>query len=94
MMGMVFLHFKEISGLGNQCVGVEEVDGERLHGIAHYLPWLRMPCAGDVHAHISARTVAQAFTVLATQEQTGAVKGCSFPLSLEAVGAVESADPP
>ena len=31
------LYFKEISWVGSNAFGVEEVDGERLHGIAHYL---------------------------------------------------------
>ena len=31
------LYFKEISWVGSNAFGVEEVDGVRMHGIAHYL---------------------------------------------------------
>ena len=55
------LYFKEISWVGSNAFGVEEVDGVRLHGIDHYL----RPGGGrsdrpdrDAHPHVPARTVA------------------------------------
>ena len=44
------LYFKEISWVGSNAFGVEEVDGERKHAIEHYLDlvvmagWTCGPC--------------------------------------------------
>ena len=56
------LYFKEISWVGSNAFGVEEVDGVRLHGIAHYLqPGRGGPHRHDGHAHphLPARAVAR-----------------------------------
>ena len=56
------LYFKEISWVGSNAFGVEEVDGVRMHGIAHYLqPGRGGPRRHDRHAdpHLPARAVAR-----------------------------------
>jgi threonine dehydrogenase-like Zn-dependent dehydrogenase len=47
------LYFKEISWVGSNAFGFEEVDGERKHGIQHYLDLAR-DGRGD-HPHVPAR---------------------------------------
>ncbi len=71
------LYFKEISWVGSNAFGVEEVDGVRLHGIEHYL---RLASAGRVdltglltHTY-RLEEWRDAFVALATQEQSGAIK--------------------
>jgi threonine dehydrogenase-like Zn-dependent dehydrogenase len=71
------LYFKEISWVGSNAFGVEEVDGERLHGIAHYLRMVedgRIDLSGMLTHTFRLEQWREAFTVLARQEQTGAVK--------------------
>jgi threonine dehydrogenase-like Zn-dependent dehydrogenase len=71
------LYFKEISWVGSNAFGVEVVDGERLHGIAHYLRLVedgRIDLSGMLTHTFRLDQWREAFTVLATQEQTGAVK--------------------
>ena len=71
------LYFKEISWVGSNAFGVEEVDGVRMHGIAHYL---RMAAEGRVDmTGLLTHTFRldqwrDAFVALATQEQSGAIK--------------------
>jgi threonine dehydrogenase-like Zn-dependent dehydrogenase len=71
------LYFKEISWVGSNAFGVEEVDGERLHGIEHYLRLVqdgRIDLTGMLTHTFRLDQWRQAFTALATQEETGAVK--------------------
>jgi threonine dehydrogenase-like Zn-dependent dehydrogenase len=71
------LYFKEISWVGSNAFGVEEVDGERLHGIAHYLRLVqdgRIDLTGMLTHTFRLDQWREAFTALATQEETGAVK--------------------
>jgi threonine dehydrogenase-like Zn-dependent dehydrogenase len=71
------LYFKEISWVGSNAFGIETVEGVRKHGIQHYLD---LVAAGrvDLGAMLT-HTFAlddwrAAFEVLATQEQSGAIK--------------------
>jgi len=71
------LYFKELRLTGSNAFGVEEVEGVRKHGIAHYLDLVR---AGRVdltgmltHTYRLAEW-RDAFRVLATQEDSGAIK--------------------
>jgi len=71
------LYFKELSYVGSNAFGVEEVDGVRRHGIAHYLD---LAAAGRVDiASMLTHTFRldewrDAFTALATQDRSGAIK--------------------
>ena len=71
------LYFKEISWVGSNAFGIEEVDGERKHAIAHYL---ELVAAGRVdlgpmltHTFRLERW-RDAFLAIANQGETGAVK--------------------
>jgi threonine dehydrogenase-like Zn-dependent dehydrogenase len=71
------LYFKEISWVGSNAFGVEEVDGVRLHGIAHYLRLAdegRIDLRGLLTHTFRLDQWREAFTVLATQAESGAVK--------------------
>jgi threonine dehydrogenase-like Zn-dependent dehydrogenase len=71
------LYFKEISWVGSNAFGVEEVDGERLHGIEHYLRLVadgRVDLSGMLTHTFRLHQWREAFTALATQQETGAVK--------------------
>jgi threonine dehydrogenase-like Zn-dependent dehydrogenase len=71
------LYFKEISWVGSNAFGVEEVDGVRLHGIEHYLRLVadgRIDLTGMLTHTFRLDEWREAFTVLATQEQSGALK--------------------
>jgi threonine dehydrogenase-like Zn-dependent dehydrogenase len=71
------LYFKELRWVGSNAFGFEMVDGVHKHGIAHYLE-----LAGDGRVDLSAmltHTFAlddwrNAFTALATQDESGAIK--------------------
>jgi threonine dehydrogenase-like Zn-dependent dehydrogenase len=71
------LYFKEIAWVGSNAFGVEEVDGTRQHGIAHYLD-----LAADGRVDIRPMLTHtfrlddwyDAFAAIATQDVTGAVK--------------------
>jgi threonine dehydrogenase-like Zn-dependent dehydrogenase len=71
------LYFKEISWVGSNAFGIEEVDGVRKHGLEHYLDLVR-----DGRVDLSAmltHTFAlsdwrDAFFTIADQEHTGAIK--------------------
>ncbi len=71
------LYFKEISWVGSNAFGIETVRGVRKHAIEHYFD-LVTEGAVDLRAMLT-HTFAldewrDAFTVLATQEQSGAIK--------------------
>jgi threonine dehydrogenase-like Zn-dependent dehydrogenase len=71
------LYFKEISWVGSNAFGVEEVDGVRMHGIAHYLRLAdegRVDLTGMLTHIFRLEQWREAFTALATQEQSGAIK--------------------
>ena len=56
------LYFKEISMVGSNAFGFEEVDGVRKHGIEHYLDLVadgRVDLTGHAHAHVPARRLAR-----------------------------------
>ncbi|MGH9013358.1 MAG: zinc-dependent alcohol dehydrogenase [Acidimicrobiia bacterium] len=71
------LFFKELSWVGSNAFGIEEVDGVRKHGIAHYLDLVQ---AGHIDlAPMLTHTFAlgdwrAAFEALATQATSGAIK--------------------
>jgi threonine dehydrogenase-like Zn-dependent dehydrogenase len=71
------LYFKEISWVGSNAFGIEEVDGVRLHGIAHYLHMVeegRVDLSGLLTHTFRLEQWREAFTALATQGDSGAVK--------------------
>ena len=71
------LYFKEISWVGSNAFGVEEVDGIRMHGIAHYLRLAeegRIDLTGMLTHIFRLEQWREAFTLLATQEESGAIK--------------------
>ncbi|HEX3333775.1 MAG TPA: alcohol dehydrogenase catalytic domain-containing protein [Acidimicrobiales bacterium] len=71
------LYFKEISWVGSNAFGVEEVDGIRMHGIAHYLRLAdqgRVDLTGLLTHTYRLEEWRDAFVALATQEQSGAIK--------------------
>jgi threonine dehydrogenase-like Zn-dependent dehydrogenase len=71
------LYFKEISWVGSNAFGVEEVDGVRKHGIAHYLDLAsqdRVDLSGMLTHTFRLDQWREAFGVLADQEQSGAIK--------------------
>jgi threonine dehydrogenase-like Zn-dependent dehydrogenase len=71
------LYFKEITWVGSNAFGVEEIDGVRKHGIAHFLD---LAAAGKVDLDgmlthtFRLEEWREAFTVLAEQERSGAIK--------------------
>ncbi|HTX94402.1 MAG TPA: alcohol dehydrogenase catalytic domain-containing protein [Mycobacterium sp.] len=71
------LYFKEISWVGSNAFGVEEVEGERKHAIAHYLD---LAAAGRVDLRpmlthtFSLEQWREAFLAIANQGESGAVK--------------------
>ena len=71
------LYFKEISWVGSNAFGVEEVDGVRRHGIAHYLRLVeegRIDMTGMLTHTFRLDQWREAFIALATQAESGAVK--------------------
>jgi threonine dehydrogenase-like Zn-dependent dehydrogenase len=71
------LYFKEISWVGSNAFGVEEVDGVRRHGIEQYLHLVedgRIDLSGMLTHTFRLDQWREAFTALATQQDTGAVK--------------------
>ena len=71
------LYFKEISWVGSNAFGVEEVDGIRMHGIAHYLRLAdegRVDLTGMLTHTFRLEEWRDAFIALARQEQSGAIK--------------------
>jgi threonine dehydrogenase-like Zn-dependent dehydrogenase len=71
------LYFKEISFVGSNAFGFEEVDGTRRHGIAHYLDLIadgRVDLTGMLTHTFRLDDWRDAFTALATQDTSGAIK--------------------
>jgi threonine dehydrogenase-like Zn-dependent dehydrogenase len=71
------LYFKEISWVGSNAFGVEEVEGVRKHGIEHYLD---LAAAGRVDLTAALTHTfrledwREAFRTIAEQGETGAIK--------------------
>jgi threonine dehydrogenase-like Zn-dependent dehydrogenase len=71
------LYFKEISFVGSNAFGFEEVEGVRQHGIQHYLDLVesgRVDLTGMLTHTFELDSWRNAFTTLATQGDTGAIK--------------------
>jgi threonine dehydrogenase-like Zn-dependent dehydrogenase len=71
------LYFKEISWVGSNAFGLEEVDGIRMHGIAHYLRLAdegRIDLTGMLTHIFRLEQWREAFVALATQQESGAIK--------------------
>jgi len=71
------LYFKEISLVGSNAFGVEEVEGERKHGIDHYLDLVaagRVDLDGMLTHTFRLDDWRHAFAALATQDESGAIK--------------------
>jgi threonine dehydrogenase-like Zn-dependent dehydrogenase len=71
------LYFKEISWVGSNAFGVEEVDGVRMHGIAQYLRLAdegRIDMTGMLTHTFRLEDWRDAFSVLANQDESGAIK--------------------
>ena len=71
------LYFKEISWVGSNAFGVEEVDGKRQHGIRHYLDLVadgRVDLTGMLTHTFPLDRWRDAFVTIATQGDTGAIK--------------------
>jgi threonine dehydrogenase-like Zn-dependent dehydrogenase len=71
------LYFKEISWVGSNAFGVEEVEGVRMHGIAHYLRLVedgRVDLTGMLTHTFTLDQWREAFSVLAMQQSSGAIK--------------------
>ncbi|HEX5097727.1 MAG TPA: zinc-binding dehydrogenase [Acidimicrobiia bacterium] len=71
------LYFKEISMVGSNAFGVEEVDGVRKHGIEHYTDLVaggRVDLTGMLTHTFRLPEWREAFTALATQDESGAIK--------------------
>jgi threonine dehydrogenase-like Zn-dependent dehydrogenase len=71
------LYFKEVSLVGSNAFGFEVIDGERRHGIEHYLELARsgrVDLTGMLTHTFTLDDWRGAFTTLATQDQSGAIK--------------------
>jgi threonine dehydrogenase-like Zn-dependent dehydrogenase len=71
------LYFKELRLTGSNAFGVEEVDGERRHGIEHYLRLVqagRIDLGGMLTHTFRLGAWRDAFGALATQDESGAIK--------------------
>jgi threonine dehydrogenase-like Zn-dependent dehydrogenase len=71
------LYFKELSFVGSNAFGFEEVGGVRQHGIAHYLDLAasgRVDLAGLLTHTFRLDEWREAFIALATQDRSGAIK--------------------
>jgi threonine dehydrogenase-like Zn-dependent dehydrogenase len=71
------LYFKEIRWVGSNAFGVEEVEGVRKHGIAHYLDLAasgRIDLTGMLTHTFRLDSWRDAFTTLINQGETGAIK--------------------
>jgi threonine dehydrogenase-like Zn-dependent dehydrogenase len=71
------LYFKELSLVGSNAFGVEEVEGARKHGIAHYLDLVaqgRVDLTGMLTHTFFLDDWWDAFGALATQDESGAIK--------------------
>jgi threonine dehydrogenase-like Zn-dependent dehydrogenase len=71
------LYFKEISWVGSNAFGFEEVKGVRKHGIEHYLELVasgQIDLTGMLTHTFRLDDWRDAFATLATQDRTGAIK--------------------
>jgi threonine dehydrogenase-like Zn-dependent dehydrogenase len=71
------LYFKEISWVGSNAFGFEEVEGVRKHAIAHYFDLVeagRIDLTGMLTHTFALDDWRAAFTVLATQASSDAIK--------------------
>jgi len=71
------LYFKELSMVGSNAFGFEEIDGVRRHGIEHYLDLVasgRIDLTGMLTHTFDLDDWRDAFTALATQDTSGAIK--------------------
>ena len=71
------LYFKEISWVGSNAFGIEEIEGLRQHGIQHYLDLVkdqRVDLTGMLTHTFALEDWRQAFTTIANQGETGAIK--------------------
>ena len=71
------LYFKEISWVGSNAFGVEEVEGVRQHAMLHFLDLVgdgRIDLSGMLTHTFRLAEWRDAFTVLATQTESGAIK--------------------
>jgi threonine dehydrogenase-like Zn-dependent dehydrogenase len=71
------LYFKEISWVGSNAFGIEEVEGVRKHGIEHYIDLVaagRVDLSGMLTHTFRLEQWREAFSALATQQQSGAIK--------------------
>jgi threonine dehydrogenase-like Zn-dependent dehydrogenase len=71
------LYVKEVRWVGSNAFGIEEVDGERKHGIAHYLDLAaagRVDLAGMLTHTFALEDWRAAFRTLIDQDETGAIK--------------------
>src|SRR3954453_441154 len=71
------IYFKEITFTGSNAFGLEEVDGVRQHGIAHYLDMVesgRIDLTGMLTHTFRLDEWRDAFYALATQAESGAIK--------------------
>jgi threonine dehydrogenase-like Zn-dependent dehydrogenase len=71
------LYFKEISWVGSNAFGFEDVEGVRKHGIAHYLDLAdsgRVDLRKMLTHTFPLDDWRDAFTALATQDESGAIK--------------------
>jgi threonine dehydrogenase-like Zn-dependent dehydrogenase len=70
-------YFKELRLVGSNAFGIEEVEGRRQHGIAHYLDLVRdgrVDLGGMLTHTFPLERWRDAFTTLIDQGETGAVK--------------------
>jgi threonine dehydrogenase-like Zn-dependent dehydrogenase len=71
------LYFKELSFVGSNAFGYEEIDGDRRHGIDHYLRLVdegRIDLGPMLTHRFALDDWRDAFTALATQDESGAIK--------------------
>jgi threonine dehydrogenase-like Zn-dependent dehydrogenase len=71
------LYFKEISWVGSNAFGIEEVEGVRKHGIEHYLDLVgagRVDLTGMLTHTFRLDEWREAFLTIANQGETGAIK--------------------
>jgi threonine dehydrogenase-like Zn-dependent dehydrogenase len=71
------LYFKELSMVGSNAFGFEEIDGVRKHGIEHYLDLVgdgRIDLGGMLTHQFALDDWRDAFATIATQGDTGAIK--------------------
>jgi threonine dehydrogenase-like Zn-dependent dehydrogenase len=71
------LYFKEISWVGSNAFGIEEVEGERKHAIAHYLDLVaahRLDLRPMLTHNFRLEQWRDAFLAIANQGESGAVK--------------------